>query len=154
MMQVSYPPQKVVSIPIDPHVVDDLHRLPITRITLELDVFNMLTPTLDESGRPFLPYILLMVDAKTGMIVGQEMFKPEPDLDSIFLRTPNAILTQCLKMLQKRPSTLRVSEEYLFNMLEPIFKPLGIKIVLREELPALDMAVTSLMGMFGRFDLL
>ncbi len=97
MTHVPFVAPEALKIPLDAQLLTEFAKLPIVRTTIEFDVFNMLAPTLDERRRPFFPYMLLMVDAKSGMIVGQDMFKPEPDLDSIWMRTPNTFMQQCIK---------------------------------------------------------
>ncbi len=151
MVHIPFEPPPPLKIPIDARLLTDFIKLPVTRTTIELDVFNLMSPTLDEKRRPFLPYMMLMVDSKSGMIVGQEMFKPEPDLDSIWIRTPNKFMEQCLNGMRARPSMIHIANEYLDTIIKPIAKQLGIKVVLKQELPALDQAMQMLMGMTGGF---
>jgi hypothetical protein len=151
MTHVPYVTPEPLNISLDAGLLTDFLKLPVTRKPIEFDVFNMIMPTLDEQRRPFFPYMLLMVDAKSGMILGQDILKPEPDLDSIWIRTPNLFMQQCLKMMQARPASLHIGNEYLFEIFEPFAKQWGIKVTFKEDLPALDDALQSLMGMMGGF---
>jgi hypothetical protein len=151
MLHLPFVPPEPLKIPLDARLLTAFMKLPITRMSIEFDVFNMMSPTLDEKRRPFLPYMLLMVDTKTGTIVGQEMFKPEPDLDSIWMRTPNSFMQQCIQGPQARPSTLYVGSEYLESIFKSIAKQMGIKVMLKDELPALDDAIEMMMGFMGGF---
>jgi hypothetical protein len=149
IQHIPVPPLRKIETPIDELAFKTLQHRPTARLTVELDVFNLMSPTLDEHRRPFFPYMMLMVDAKSGMIVGQDMLSPEPDLNSIWANTPDAFISQCLFGLQARPATLHVCTEDLFELFEPIAERLKIKLSLRDELPRLDEAVESLFGMLG-----
>lgn len=152
MRHIPFEAPPALMISIDARLLTDFLKLPVIKTPIELDVFNLMSPTLDEHKRPFLPYMLLMADSKNGMIVGQEVLKPEPDLDSIWTRTPNEFMQQCIKGLQMRPATIHVASEYLHSLISTIAKQLSIKVVLKDELPALDAASQMLMGFMGGFD--
>jgi len=151
MQHIPFVPPPPVKIPVDARLLVDFLKLPVMRTPIELDIFNLMSPTLDEHKRPFFPHMMLMVDAKNGMIVGQEMFKPEPDLDSIWTRTPNEFMQQCIKGIQMRPATIHVANEYLHSLIATVAKQLSIKVVLKDELPALDAVAQMLMGFMGGF---
>lgn len=149
MTYVPFVPPEPLKIPIDARLLIQFSKLPTSKATIEFDVFNMMSPTLDDDRRPFLPYMLLMVDAKSGTIIGQEIFRPEPDIDSIWMRVPNSLMEQCINGLRARPVAIHVGSEYLYGICQALAKQMSVKILLKEELPALDEAIESLIGMFG-----
>ena len=151
IVHVEFTEPETTPAAIDEALFTNFQKLPAKKMTIEVDLFNSMMPTLNEQKRPFMPYMLMLVDAKSGMIIGQSLLKPEPDLDSIWANSANSLMGQCVAALGARPATIHVSNEYLHELLKQFAKRSGIKIVLRDELPAFEEAVMSMMGMFGGF---
>lgn len=151
MIEIPFVEPEVQPATIDPQLLATLQQLPPTRNIIEMDIFSLLMPTYNENRRPFLPYMLLIVDGRSGMVLAEEMFTPDPDVDSIWVRSVNAVMTQCINRLQVRPTIIHVSNDYWYDILKPFGQQARIKLWMRDELPALDDAVDSLMNMFGLF---
>jgi hypothetical protein len=96
-----------------------------------------------DQPRPYLPYILLVVDADSGMIFGNELLVAEPSLDAM-LGEAQARFLNILTRLQGLPYRIDVRDERLHSLLVPIAAGLGVQLRISRRLPALDAARRAL----------
>ncbi len=87
------PPPEPSSIPIemDLQALEDLEQLPSSRNKLEMDFFMFPAPVGEKNARPYFPYMLLTVDTQSGMILGNELLKPDPSMEAMWGSIPEAV---------------------------------------------------------------
>lgn len=115
---------------------------------VEVDLFMMPTPV-REQGRPFFPYMLLVVEPQSGLVLGSELLSPEPSLEAMWGSVPAALLEK-LVQVGFAPREVRVRSGLLQQLLQPPAGALGLKVKQMDALPALDAARESLMGFLCR----
>ncbi len=102
-------------------------------------------PTQDEPGeRPYFAKTLMFVDGRSGMILAPRLVRPE--------EWRPAYQEQLLELIEQAraiPSELAVRDEETRDLLAPAAQPLGIRLRVAKQLPALDMAQDSLAGFMG-----
>ncbi len=115
-------------------------QLPRASFTLEADLFTLPTFIKEKDDPwPYLPYVLLVVEAESGLIVGHELMIAQPSLEVVWRQT-QASLLDTLSRLQNLPNRLAIRDERLFNLLMPLAAGLGIQLERARRLPALDEA--------------
>jgi hypothetical protein len=67
-----------IEVEMEASKMDALGRLPMRRARLEVDFFMIPASVQDRGDRPYFPHMLMVVDAKSGMIVGSELLTPFP----------------------------------------------------------------------------
>ncbi len=79
------PPPLPISIEVamDTEALEQLAQMPPSMVTLEADLFMMLTPVRNDDGRLVYPYVLMLADARNGMIIGSQLLTPEPSLQAM-----------------------------------------------------------------------
>lgn len=133
-------------MPMDVDLLEQVKALPQERARFELDLFLIPSPIQEERDqRPFFPYALLMVDGRTGAIVGHEMLAPEPDLESIWERVPLAVL-QRFAEIEMHPNILYVANARLGELLARLGEELDCRITVRRNLRHLQPAKMGLMS--------
>lgn len=154
IVRVPEPEKKAVApIPLDPQQLESLKRLPKTTRILELELTLLPTPVREKKERPFFPYLLLMVDAQTGMILAVEMMEPSPSLAAMRAKLPLKVAAH-LPNFGSLPRMIAVRTETTASLLSPLAAELGIQIKVSRRLPGLDQALESMtemgmgMGMF------
>ncbi|HEY2382021.1 MAG TPA: hypothetical protein VGK48_12650 [Terriglobia bacterium] len=110
---------------------------------LEVDFFMIPTPVLTGKEHTFYPYVLLLVESKQGLVVGQQLLSVETTVDDMLHRVPEGLLAQ-FERIGNRPSTLVVRPGRMENLLRPWCESLGIKLMVHEHLQHLDEAKQGL----------
>ena len=126
-----------------------LRKLPRQPYILEVDLFAMPGYIQERTdARPYLAYNLLVVEARSGFILGTEVLAPKPTLDIMWKETPAKFLN-LLARLKTVPHQIMVRRERIRGLLEPIATGLGIEMGVSLQLPALDEAKSALESRFG-----
>ncbi|MDQ3754185.1 MAG: hypothetical protein M3371_05570 [Acidobacteriota bacterium] len=144
---VRVPAPEPVSIPVvlDVETVGQLKQLPQRDFELEIDLLAMPTPIGERGERPSLPYLLLLADARSGMIIGFELMKVESSLAEMQGQIPLK-LSHTLAQAGTVPTEISVRSEMLLQLLNPLCQILQIKLEL-SDLPGINRAMDSMLGM-------
>jgi hypothetical protein len=121
-----------------------MRQLPRQKMTVEADLFLMPSPIKGkEDPRPYFPYNLMMVEARSGVILGTDLLTPKPSLDAVWAKAPEAFLN-VLRRLGSLPTVVAVRSERVYELLKPGAAGLGIRLTRRRSLPALEQAKAHL----------
>jgi len=92
-----------------------------------------------KSDRPIMPWILLMADRKSGIVLNQHMGSPQ---DSI----ANAVLGMLAEYINKngRPSDIYIRDDWMANYTEDFCKKVGIKLHVKKVMHAMNRIITQL----------
>lgn len=121
-----------------------LRQLPRQKMTVQADLFLMPSPIKEkEDPRPYFPYNLMMVEARSGVILGTDLLTPKPSLDTVWAKVPEAFLN-VLRRLGSLPTEVAVRSERVYELLEPVADGLGIRLTRQRSLPALEQARATL----------
>ncbi len=150
VMEVPPPEPVSIQIKMDPEVLESFESLPHSGHELEMDLFMFPTPIQGEKGvRPVFPYMLLVVDAGSGMVVGTELLEAAPSLEAMWGSVPLAVARQ-LTGLALRPEQVTVGSELLFGLLQPLAESARFELKWSPFLPALYEAKEALLEAFDR----
>ena len=150
VMEVPPPEPLSIQVEMDPGALEGLESLPQSGHELEMDLFMFPAPVQGEKeARPVFPYMLLTVDAGTGMVVGTDLLEPVPSLEAMWGSVPLAV-TQQLARLGLKPAQVKVSSELLFGRLQPLAQASRFELELAPFLPALHEAREALLEAFDR----
>jgi hypothetical protein len=147
IQQVPVPEPRAIPIAVDVDMLRTLKRLPKQRRTLEVDLFMAPSGVQEKGARPFYPYILLIVEARSGYVLATDMLSPEPDLDTMWGDVPQRILSH-LAQAELVPQTLQVRSPLLVGLLGPLAGELDIELQPSRTLPSLDSARQFLIDRF------
>jgi hypothetical protein len=127
IMRVPPPEPPDIQIFVNAEELKGLKLLPQSTHTIEIDFF-MLPATVGEKGtRGFWAYNLLMVDSKTGLIVGNESLIADPSLEAMWGSIPDKVVHQ-LSRAGTVPKEIRVRSELLLQLLNPLAVELRLKL--------------------------
>ncbi len=143
IVRVPPPEPKPISIPMDMEALETVKRLPRTRHTFEMDLFILPTPIGERGTRPYLPYVLLMTDADSGMILGSDLLKPEPNLEALWGLVPVTVVYR-LAQVGRLPRQINVRSPLVFELLQLLTPELGFKVNSKSTLRSLDRARETL----------
>ncbi len=142
------PPQRVtVEIRFDNEVMDRLRRLPHSNAVVEIGVTMLPAPVQDGGERPYFPFSVLLVDAKSGYILATEMLTPQPSMTAMWGRLAVAVAGK-LAAYPRLPGKLKVGNALLHGLLQPLCDELGLPVEQARRLRALQEAQTSMLAMW------
>ena len=144
---VTAPPPDDIVIEIDTGLFDRLRSLPLSKAAIEIGVSMLPSAVQDGDERPYYPYSVLLVDAKSGFILATELLTPQPSMVAMWGRLAEAVASK-LAVYQKLPGKLKVGTELLAGLLQPLSEELGLKVELAQRLPALEEAQASMRSMW------
>lgn len=126
--------------PLDSQLLESLKQLPEVTNLIEIELTMLPMPVRENKGRPFFPYMLLLVEAGSGAILGNDMLQPLPSLDAMRAEIPIRVAGHLLQ-LGVRPVRIAVRTATTAQSLAPLAEELGIRIKPSTRLPALDAAL-------------
>lgn len=130
----------------------DLEKLKCTvsqEAIIELDFFQY-PGTIGKPGeRPKAGYILLALHAQSNLILGVETLLVTESLEHMWGQIPGLLLHR-LAGPGMRPKEIRVQSQLLVNVLQPAFKELGTRIVLKPSLKKLRAAKREMFAFFQK----
>lgn len=136
VMEVPPPELSPIQVEVDVSALEELERLPKSGSWLEMDLFMFPAPVREGEARPYFPYMLLTVDTESGMILGNELLKPEPSLEAMWGSVP-ASAADGLIAVGMVPEKVTVGSELLFELLQPLAESAGFEIEQSQVLPTL-----------------
>lgn len=141
------PPQPVeYAVPMRSDLLEQMKKLPKRKkSSFEMEFFPLPRPVADESGRPYLPTMLLAVDDSSGMIVITEMIPPAVGLIETILQVPQA-LAKGLITLGYVPGVIKVQNPMAAEMAKFLQGAAGWKVKQQNELKMLNPALDSMMS--------
>jgi len=151
MMDVPAPEDEHVAFKIGVELINKLKAAPQKDITLEIEFTRAPSPVKDKTdARPYFPYMLLIADSRSGMILDMEMMRPAESQLKTYAQVPEHLI-DILARLDASPKEIRVQNGMLFDMLEPLMQTMKIKVRETDKLPAIDVAMNGIFGfMLGR----
>ncbi len=145
IIRVPEPEEKEATLaPLDPQLLESLKKLPEVTNLIEIELTMLPMPVREKEERPFFPYMLLLAEVGSGMILGQDMLQPLPSLDAMRAELPIKVAGHLLR-LGVRPVRIDVRTATTAQSLTPLAEKLGIQIKLSPSLPALDAALKFFM---------
>lgn len=132
-------PERQIKADLDSVSVSAARVLPRSFQRVEVDFFMMMSPTRERGKPPVFPYGLLMVDARSGMVLLVDLLQIETTMDDLYGRVPGRLLDDFVEK-GSVPQEMHIAEDWLYELLQPLAQQVGFKLQLVREIPALDAA--------------
>ena len=149
VMPVLPPEPHIITVDLDPSLIEAVKQLPRAQTVVEIDCFLLLSRIGEPGQRPCYPYVVMLVDAMEEFILGFEMLTPLPSEDAVWAKAPDATVRQ-LASTGIRPSNIAVCSPLLAEILEPVASLLDIQLDLFGALPTLEDAREGLEAFMQR----
>ncbi len=125
---------------VDAGLLEHVGKMPPQKLTIEMGVFMLPKPVQEERGsRPFFVFNLLLVEGKSGYILGTDMMHVETTLEEMWTQLPETVLQQ-LARINVKPSVIKTRPGPLRDFLAPIAKEMGVSLQTSRRLRYLDEA--------------
>jgi hypothetical protein len=146
---VRVPPVEPEPIPIvmDMEALEYVKQLPRGEHTLEMELSVFPAPIQEKGARPYLPYMLLMVESQSGVILGNELLASEPGLMEMWGLVPMKVVHQ-LARIGLLPREIKVRSFQLLALLQLLEEELEVEVKAAPRLHSLDRAKEALLHRF------
>lgn len=146
--RITYLEEKTFNLMMNEEALERLRTLMPGKLTLEIDVYMMDTPVQEKAKeRPFFPFMLMLADNESGMILGIEMLTPLPSLEEMWSEVPAIVVEKLADDLP--PREIQVKNDMLYRVLQPVAQELGFSIKKRSSLKSIGRAKRELQKMTG-----
>ncbi|MEI8218891.1 MAG: hypothetical protein WCG51_07590 [Elusimicrobiota bacterium] len=125
-------------------LLDDIWLLKPGGRIYEADLFMAPTPTREKAKPGFFPYIFLLVDENSKMVLGQEILNPSDGLEKMYSGIPGSML-EMIKQDSSRPFMIYVNSDILYSIFLPVMKELKIRLEMKKKLPAISVVKKELL---------
>ena len=106
---------------------------------IEVDLFMVSNPIQDKrKERPYFPYMLMVCDHDSGMILSTDLLTPLPTLEAMWESVPAKTVEVLARSMA--PKEIMVSNDFLKSLLEYVGEELGCKVKKSARLAAIDSA--------------
>jgi len=130
-------------------MVEKVSGLPEKSMVIETDLVMLPNPVKPRGERGYLPFALLLVEKKSGFVLGSKILAPEPDLNALHETVAGKVMDELLR-LGYRPTLIEVRSRLLHGLLEQPLKEARCQVLLVKFLPELEEAAQSLISHLGR----
>ena len=103
-------------------------------------------PVGKKGQRPTYPYMLLIVDSRTAIVLGSEVLVVESTWEDMWGSIPMAVADQLAKY--GVPREIKVCSSPLCQVLEALAEEVGFKLTRSDALPSLDPAKAMMLQRF------
>ena len=140
---VPRPKAEAVRVSLDAVLLDELKRVTLTDLELEVDLQIAPARIGTAGARPLTLYLVLAADRASGFLFGMEVMTAEDSLAAMRARVPNVVGKF---LLQHRivPKWMIVRSDSLRQLMRPFTQSLNIELMQEDELPSIDEAAESM----------
>lgn len=117
--------------------------------TLQIDLAMLPSPVKEGDIKPYYPFVLLLVNKKTGIIQDFDMLSPLPDLNTMYESIPEKLLDMFLES-NSAPAQVEMRSEILITLLTQLLDRAGIILKRPDHMKAMDGAIAGMVSQMGK----
>lgn len=135
--------EKILDLQMNEEALEHLHTLMPGKFVLELDFYMMEEPVQEKRNeRPFFPFMLMLADHESGMILGVDMLTPLPTIEEMWSEIPAVVVEKLADDLP--PKEIHVKDDMLYLVLQPVAEEVGFNLKKQPRLKQIDRAKREL----------
>jgi hypothetical protein len=149
VQQVVFREEKILDLQMNEEALEHLRTLMPGKFILEIDFYMMEEPVQEKRHeRPFFPFMLMLADHESGMIVGVDMLTPLPSLEEMWSEIPAIIVEKLADDLP--PREIHVKDDMLYLLLQPVAEEAGFGLKKQQRLKQIESARRELRNFTNR----
>lgn len=147
--QVVFREEKILDLQMNEEALEHLHTMMPGKFILEIDFYMMEEPVQEKRNeRPFFPFMLMLADHESGMIVGIDMRTPLPSLEEMWSEIPAIVVEKLADGLP--PKEIHIKDDMLYLLLQPVAEEVGFKLKKQPHLKQINRAKRELRNFTNR----
>ena len=148
VQKIQFPDDPPLRLSMNMAALNHLKRMAKQNSIVELDIQMMENPVEDNQfDRPFFPFMLLLAEKKSGMILGMDLLCPLPSMEEMWGLFPQKVAEVLASYLL--PKEIQVTNPLVALLLSPLAEEVGCKVKLTSHLPTIAHVRREL-DSFGR----
>ena len=137
--RVTFREEKTLDLLMNEEALEILRTLMPGKFTLELDLYMMDEPVQDKRGeRPYYPFMLMLADHDSGMILGVDLLPPLPSMEALWSQVPAVVVEKLADGLP--PREILVKDDMLHLLLQPVAEEVGFSLKKQSRLKMIERA--------------
>ncbi|MGM0529584.1 MAG: DUF7309 domain-containing protein [Bacteroidota bacterium] len=116
--------------------------------TVQIDLVMLPSPVKEGDIKPYYPFVLLVINKKTGIIQDFKMLTPLPDLDTMYESIPEKLLDMFLEG-NSVPAEVEMRSDVLISLMEQLFDKAGIVLKRPSQMKVTDEAIEGMISHMG-----
>jgi hypothetical protein len=132
----------------DRTLAQSISRRKVKDMVVQAELFMLPNPVMDKGPRGYFPFVLLLVDRESGMVLGMNMLSPDPDLRTMYEHVAQKLL-EALDKLEGRPRLIEMQSEQLSSLTAEALEKASCKISLKTRMAAMEDAINGLLDHLG-----
>jgi hypothetical protein len=137
--KITFPADPPLQLKTNMDALNHLKNMPKRNAIVEVDIQMMEGAVKDENfDRPYFPFMLMIAEKQSHMIVGADLLSPLPSLEEMWETIP-AVVTELLANYLL-PKEVQIKDPLIARLLAPLEKELGMKVTLVSRLPTVEHA--------------
>ncbi len=143
VQQIVFREEKILDLKMNEEALEYLRALMPGKLTLEIDFYMMEEPVQEKRNeRPFFPFMLMLADHESGMIVGVDMLTPLPSIDDMWSDIPAIVVEKLAEGLP--PKEILIKDDMLYLLLQPVAEEVGFTLKKQPHLKQINRAKREL----------
>jgi hypothetical protein len=139
-----------IQLSMNTKALAELKRMMPGKMIIEADLAMIDHPTQNNrKERPFFPYLLMLAEHDTGIILASDLLNPLPSLEGMMGEVPMRVVESLANRLA--PQEIQVKDDLLFVLLQPVAKEIGFKLTKTSRLRSIDGAKKEMLRFMDRF---
>ena len=131
-----------VNVPYSRNQIQVLNRIPKNNLIVE-GVFSLIPNPVSDMIPEYYPFVLLLVERKSGYIIQFEILTPHPNFNEMYSSTGMKFLDALIKK-NIHPLEVRANSVRLLQILKKVLAETSIRLSYKKKLPAAEDALESL----------
>jgi hypothetical protein len=133
-----------IDIEVPAQLMENARQLIRKNVTIEMDIRLMPSPIRQKNAKPYFPYVIIVADSQSGMILGFETIPPLPDLNTMRQSLPRHGVNFFLKN-NLLPVKIHYIPSFSMDYLIPVLEALQIQCDKKKKLRHIDEAWNMLL---------
>ncbi len=139
-----------IVVNLDEGLISHVRGLPQTNCTVEMDLAMLVDALIRGKGeRPLFPYVLLVVDARSGATLAYDVLSPRPSLEGMWGDVVQATLG-CFEDMGFVPGTIIVRSTLMEALACRVADVVGVEVLRSRSLPNLEAALCCVKELLRR----
>jgi hypothetical protein len=148
LQRITFRQEMTLDLLMDEEALEHLRKMKPGKLTLEVDLHMMEEPVQEKAQeRPYFPFMLMLADHDSGMILGFDLLTPLPSMESMWSEVPAIVVEKLAEGLP--PKEIQVKDDMLYFVLQPVAQELGCAIRKQSRLKMIDRAKRELRNFMG-----
>lgn len=148
VQRITFRQEVTLDLMMNEEALEHLRKMMPGKLTLEIDLYMMEEPVQEKRGeRPFFPFMLMLADHDSGMILGFDMLTPLPSMEAMWSEIPAIVVEKLAEGFP--PKEVLVKDEMLHLLLQPVAEEAGFRLKKEPRLKMIEYARQELQNLMG-----